>query len=602
MIHNPNDAELQRLPTLLPPSEAISVENIPEYPKWRYKLAKGGEMTYEIQKDSIFADRPFIWQGFAGYVPVVGRKAKKGEKLKDSTLKYEMEWSENMLFRLTVLKNAEGNQAYQQLQIELCRSSILYFVNTFCFTYDPRLPGKKTVPFVTFGFQDEVIEWMVWLLKTNQTGLIEKSRDMGASWMAMVVSAWLTLFYPEMTDYFMSMTEPEVDSGGPDSLFGKLRILLRNLPKWMTQGWREGKNGCDNKMKLRIPATRGEIVGKLTQGTAGRSGRGTRVVNDETAFVDNMNEVAAAQGELANSFLYMSTPNGPQGLFFEMATSPHTLKKTLHWSRHPLKNQDWAKYKRSQPYYTDEKWAQEQECNYESSTMGRVFKHFISSYAEAEENEVWCHAQKGNYFDYDERYPVYCGMDLGVADPTSVVFGQLKPPPVEWHPVTNKDMLVIFDEEEAANLLAKDWAKILHDKGYRYALTVADMYMGNQRDSAGTTWFKNLKAAGVDVKGKRSPEDTTLMKMSQKLASPAEFVVNSRQCPNLVKAFQGWSYPVDRETGKPIPGAKPKHDEFSHQMKAILYLVDYMFDDTQFIGVQKAYKPKYRPLKKISML
>ena len=67
----------------------------------------------------------------------------------------------------------------------------MLWVNMFCFTYDPRNLGNpsttglrkmpKVVPFVTWEFQDDVMRLAQWCIMNGVDGLIEKSREMGAS-------------------------------------------------------------------------------------------------------------------------------------------------------------------------------------------------------------------------------------------------------------------------------------------------------------------------------------------------------------------------------------------------------------------------------------
>jgi len=176
-----------------------------------------------------------LWDGAVPVPPYPTYTLKRdanGELLRDADLKFIPNWHENLKFRQMVKQNAEGNAQYQQMQMMFCKSSILYFCNVFCWTYDPRLDNPH-IPFVTFPFQDDVLTWALWLIKAHETGLAEKSRDMGFTWMMEVVAAYLTQFYPGMVDYQMSLREDDVDNRTEDSLLGKYRYLVNNLPDWM---------------------------------------------------------------------------------------------------------------------------------------------------------------------------------------------------------------------------------------------------------------------------------------------------------------------------------------------------------------------------------
>ena len=536
-----------------------------------------------------------------------------GNLLQDADLKYVPDWSENLIFRQMVKQNCENNSAYQDLQRIFCKSSILYFCNVFCWTYDPRQENPH-IPFVTFPFQDDILTWELWLMKEHETGLIEKSRDMGLTWCMEVIAAYITLFFPGMVDYQMSLREDDVDNKTEDSLLGKYRYLLRNIPDWMRGGWVEGQNGTDNKMMVKIPQMQSLVRGQLTMGTGGRSGRATRVFNDEFAFVEDAHRVLKAISALAPHQIYGSTPNGMGNAFYSMSQIPKVRKKTLHWSIHPLKNPDWARKERAKITYTDETWAQEQEVSYESSTIGRVFHEFCSVATNVHE---WCHIHGGDYVEYDPHYDVYMGMDMGFGDATSILWAQLKPPPTRFNGIL-KSVLVFFDEEEESNRDVDYWRNVLLGTGsaygnapfsvrnrdaqradYRYRELVGDYRTANQRSPTGQTWIKLLGAIrGKTLTGRRNTEDAPIQRMKTLLQNPFDgrdleqsiaIAINQRTCPNLIKGFQNWSFQVDKETRAIQAGAKPLHNQWSHRMKAACYLVDYIFAD---LGKEKTRAPE----------
>jgi len=550
------------------------IDLIPQPPTYEIRRAKGHETTFAIDPASVVAQKPFSWQGFRDKVPIIKQRAKADQRLVGPDMKYIPSMKENMLFRMDILKKAEKDRSYQGVLLEMCRSDIIFWINTFCFTFDPRLKRQK-VPFILYPFQEEVITWQLGLLTNKQTGLIEKSREVGASWMFIAVGAWLILFHEGMVEYWMSLREEDVDNRELSSLLGKLRFILVNLPEWMRGGWVEGSQGYDMKMKVKIPETGSVVQGQLTRGTAGVSGRSSRVIVDEAALVEDMSRVVASLSSISDSKLFVSTPRGMSNHFYVMATAENANKKTLHWSAHPLKTDDWAKHTRAQIEYTDETWSQEQEIAYETSTMGRVFPEFTTFSGSEYE---WKHVQVGAYYRYDPAYEVHVGMDFGIGYPTSVVFAQLKPPPTHFEDQT-KHCLVIFDEEETTDLDVDSWARLLIQKGYNYATLVGDARTGNQRDAKNQTWFQYLKQHELDFKGKYSSEEATLIKMKRRLNAAGAMAVNAQNCPHTVKAFQNWSYALDKE-GAIKSGAKPRHDQWSHKMKAALYLLDYMFDDT----------------------
>src|SRR5260221_6949290 len=118
---------------------------------------------------------------------------------------------------------------------EFYRETPVKFINHWAMTYDPRLAGSTTpalTPFILFRRQQEFIEFIYACLKAKASGLVEKSRDMGATWGAVLASIHLWLFWEGAAVGWGSRKAMSVDQiGRPDSIFEKIRIVLRNLPR-----------------------------------------------------------------------------------------------------------------------------------------------------------------------------------------------------------------------------------------------------------------------------------------------------------------------------------------------------------------------------------
>ena len=55
---------------------------------------------------------------------------------------------------------------------------------------------------------------------------------MGVTWLVDAVFSYGFIFYNH-SYIIISRSEEEVDNGTEDSNFGKIRLILKNLPKWM---------------------------------------------------------------------------------------------------------------------------------------------------------------------------------------------------------------------------------------------------------------------------------------------------------------------------------------------------------------------------------
>ncbi len=564
-------------------NDALTPDLTPPYPTYSYLLAKGGEDTYDLSPD--------------GYKSIK-RTAVAGEKLRTPDLSYISDWTENLYHRMSVSLNCDGNDSYRSQEIMYCKSSILYWINTYVWTFDPRLEeGERRAPFATYEFQDDAIKWMLDRIQAQESAVIEKSRDMGASWMMAAIAVWMCVFYENMVPYFMSMREFDVDDRTPDSLFGKCRFLLENLPEWQKAGWIQHANDIDTKMSMKFPKTGSNLKGILSKGTAGRSGRAKVVMADEFAFVEDSEKVLRSLGDLSKCKFYVSTANGMANAQYRMAMDRNMQKLTLHWKRsnHPMKNTEWATLRRNRPDVTAETWASEQEIDYAGSTPGRVYSKFIS----VEDARLpWCHVKSGPYYEYDKNYDVWTGQDYGQADDTFICYAQRKPSLPEHHDFT-KEMLVFVDEDYGDGITVDEWRYILNNKGYRYAEHIGDWRTGNQSDSLRSTWIKNFRreitgpiyshrlGMSVDpgpvviILGRYVTEDGPIQTVQRKLNTIGAIAINPDKCPMLLMAAQNWSYPTQENPlngiTEKIPGSKPNHDAFSHAMKAFGYIIDWLY-------------------------
>jgi hypothetical protein len=433
---------------------------------------------------------------------------------------------------------------------------------------------------------------MVWMIKTHTSGLVEKSRCQGLSWLTRVVHAWMQLFFKNKIEYSLSLGEREVDDRTMDSLFGKQRYLLNHLPEWMRAGWAERKDGVDNKMLLRCPATKSIIKGLLTGSTAGRSGRGSFADYDEFAHVESAQETLEASSSLATCEIYISTVKGRDNPFAHMAHAPGTVKKSIHWSKNPVLNKEWAIKERAKPkYFTDEIWNQEMEIQYETSTSGRVFSNLVSNVPVAEAEDRWCHLQTGEYYEYDPAYTVHIGMDFGISDPNTIVFCQIKAPPIEFQNKF-KECLVFFDEHSERDQGFDDvdgkpgLVTTIKDRPYRYETCVGDLYTADKRENITKKKYRDFfSEKGIHLVGKRNSVIAPIEALKSRLDVPGGVAINKDKCPGLVIALQNWAFPTDKQ-GLAIPGSAPQaRSQYSHYCKAICYLVDYLFG--QEVGKKK---------------
>lgn len=250
------------------------------------------------------------------------------------------------------------------------------FVRDNCITYDPRNPARKqpaTMPFIPFPKQVELIEFFVSLLEDQEPGLIEKSRDMGATWIAAAFSVWLWNYQPGASIGWGSRKEALVDKlGDPDSIFEKIRKIIRALPWYCVP---EGFNDKVHATFMRVvhpdEANGATITGEAGD-NIGRGGRKSIYFKDESAHYDRPELIEAALGDNTNVQVDISSVCGEGTVFHRRRVGGSTRVFVMDWSDHPAKDQAWYD-KRKQKAVDDglaHIFAQEVDRDYSAAVEG----------------------------------------------------------------------------------------------------------------------------------------------------------------------------------------------------------------------------------------
>lgn len=239
----------------------------------------------------------------------------------------------NLAFRKRILERASHDLDFKNDIYAMCSRDILFYINTFVFTYDPRLlPSPTEVPFITYDYQDVALDEIKTAIEAPHDELTEKTRDMGASWMYLTVFNWFWTFRSYSAFRLLSRNEDLVDkTDDPDSLFWKLRYLLDHLPRWL----------CPNNKSVHLSILNEDnnatINGCTTTSDAARGGRCTAMLPDEFAMVPDGHGMLKSTRDVTKCRLFNSTHQGTATAFYKLSTGP-IKKLILHWSAHPEKS------------------------------------------------------------------------------------------------------------------------------------------------------------------------------------------------------------------------------------------------------------------------
>lgn len=261
--------------------------------------------------------------------------------------------------RYKLNQRAKKDPAFRHILMEHYKYNCADWINDFAVTFDPRVkkPLPRVMPFLLFQRQVEFLGFLQSCLNDKENGLVEKARDIGASWLCVAFATWLWLFHEGVAIGFGSRKEEYVDKkGDPKALFPKIRQILQHCPSWMLpEGF--NMNAHATYMKIINPANGSVIAGEAGD-NIGRGGRTTIFFKDESAHYERPELIEAALGDNTDVQIDISSVNGTNNVFYQrrMAgevwspdTTPEAGKTRVFvfdWRDHPLKTDEWYEKRR----------------------------------------------------------------------------------------------------------------------------------------------------------------------------------------------------------------------------------------------------------------
>lgn len=283
--------------------------------------------------------------------------------------------------RTALLARIEQEPRLAALEKIKCKRDILHWFDWYAYTYDPRNgPNGRpigVIPFELYDFQREAVLEIYDSIINGRDILIEKSRDMGITWVVVSVFIYCFLFVPDFAGRVGSRNVNEVDKMGDiGTLFEKMRLIYRFTPHFLRPlGFNEARHMT--YLRLVNPENRATIVGETANPSFGRSGRNTAALFDEMAFWESGDAAWEACGQTTPCRIAVSTPNGSSNRFGKMANRkiPDQPKKlTYHWKQHPKHDDAWYEFQKTR--YTKSGLAREVDISYTLSLEGKVFEMF----------------------------------------------------------------------------------------------------------------------------------------------------------------------------------------------------------------------------------
>lgn len=292
--------------------------------------------------------------------------------------------------RQELLQRIKNNPHHIYGAKEYYRTNPVEFIEDFCFTYDPRNASGEvptTLPFCLFPRQKDLVTFLYECIEDSENGLVEKCRDMGASWLACAVSVHLWLFSDGAAIGWGSRKQELVDQlGDMKAIFPKMRFIIDLLPSFLLPiGFDKTKNM--SFMKIVNPETGASITGESGD-NIGRGGRTLVYFKDESAHYERPELIEAALGDNTNVQIDISSVKGVGNVFYRRRMSGvewlpgqkidkgETRVFVMDWRHHPHKTQAWYDQRkaRAEREGLSHVFAQEVDRDYTAAVENTIIK------------------------------------------------------------------------------------------------------------------------------------------------------------------------------------------------------------------------------------
>jgi len=365
-----------------------------------------------------------------------------------------------LAYRTLIHRLCDTDREFQAVQYELAARDPEYWRVMFGVLYEPRTTMDITLdehgnevqfvkpqgwyPWIPFHFQVQMGRWITDVATRTMDplgrgdGVVEKSREMGASWEFCKAAAHDFLFGENMTIGMLSRKEDMVDAPEDSrSLFFKIRALAGiydkvpetsyapgtlwdgvplRMPLWMRPVGFESRYH-DFRGKLLHPTKSNAILGESTSSKSGIGARATYMVIDEGAKIESLADIWGGLGATTPHRFVVSSADlryGPD--FYNLARAgeraannpdlPGPSYFRIPWHVHPLRNEQWfasEKARSTDPH----DFAREYEINYHAG-----FGDWVYPYAQQ---------MTARHVPFSGALgQITVALDPGIRDPTSV--------------------------------------------------------------------------------------------------------------------------------------------------------------------------------------
>lgn len=474
-------------------------------------------------------------------------------------------YKEKLVTRLKITDACNRSNEAKVYAMAACKADPIFFIENFCWTPNDKYK-QYDFPFLLYDFQKNYVEWLNEHIDQGRDGLVEKSREMGVTWLTTTLFLWKWLFNDNFNALLGSYKQELVDDKTKDSLFGMLDYNLRSLPKWMLP--KKFKfNIHRTSMKIVNPENNNVLKGDTMNAEFGRGSRRSVIFMDEGAHWEYFQDAWDSASQTTNCRMTISTPLGYNA--FAAIRNSDIDVKTMHWRLHPLKDELWYEYEKSRN--TDDAVAQELDISYNKSQKGRVYPE-------------WDNVVLGD-FPFNQSLPLYVSWDFGNSDDTGIIWwqrqtdGKYRIVDCYWNHGKTIDFYVPFvtgfmpsdaykysDRDIEIINSHKDWGRGTHfgDPAGRFRNQVVNKSV-----------IDVLRENGIHVNFRDEWKEFDKRITASKLLMRDKLVLNENvRTKYLNICMLNSKYPEQKSGGLNIivsTNLKPKHDAYSHLRSSFEY-------------------------------
>ena len=239
----------------------------------------------------------------------------------------------------------------KMLEYVKCKNDPVYFLKTYGVISQP-IQGRTL--FTLYPFQEELLRTFC----DHKNVIVSKSRQMGISMITAGFTAWLSIFHSDQT-IFVLTTKNETAK----LFLEKVKLIYSYTPKWM-------KPTTNHWFQTELALSNGSLV--VAKGGSKVDAIHSRALSlfvaEECAFIPDMEkhlEVISPTITTKGKMFLVSTPNAPQGFFYDICMRAKAKTKSLKvlsnlypnkfianakfdfhlvelpWNAHPERNQIW---------------------------------------------------------------------------------------------------------------------------------------------------------------------------------------------------------------------------------------------------------------------